>query len=124
MFVAPFENLLFFACVTISHRLLYLPSNSAYFWEVGLDGNVIPNPQTERERPLQFPGVIEGGTEAQGMMSWAFAQSQDTWQLGWGASPREATSQLCGLAWLSSHRGSWCPGLRKRSHHPPLLALL
>lgn len=85
--MAPFENLLFFACITISHQLLYLLPNSASFWEVELDGNVMPNPQTERESPLQFPVVIEGDTEAQGMMSWAFAQPQGTWSLGWGAEP-------------------------------------
>ena len=68
--MASLANLLFFAQVTTSHWLWSLPSSSvSHFlvsWEVELDGNVIPNPQTEPEGSLQVPLFVEGETEAWG----------------------------------------------------------
>lgn len=78
--------------------------------------------------------MIEGETEAQGRMSWPFAQ--DTRPLGWGLSPwmsllgfcpspTQATVPLCGLAWSFFLLGSWCPGLgRWWGRHPQVLGEL
>lgn len=107
--MAAFETLPSFALITTSHWLLYLPSDSVFFCEVGLFGNVILNLRTEPERSCSFLFLSKGKLRPRGMMSWAFAQAQDTWQLSWGPSgpfPNCVASpqSFCLL-------GSWCPGL-------------
>lgn len=114
--MAPSENLLFFSHIATSHWLLCLLSLSAFF----LGKAVIQNLQSEPGRPPQSPVLAAGETEAQGLLSGAFAQAQDAWQLGGGLGPwvlpfgfcpglSGATSQVRGLRGPFSSRA---PGVR------------
>lgn len=79
-----------------------------FFWEVGLNGNIISDLQTDPDRPWQFPVRIEGETEAQGRMSGLLHR-----QLGWGLSPWVLLLGFCsGLSWVTSQ-------LHGLAHHFP-----
>lgn len=67
--VVPFENLL-------SSPVLLFSTGFSTFLQIllfSVKWRWTPNPHTEPERPLPFPVLIKGETEAQGMMSGVFA---------------------------------------------------